>query len=76
VLVPKASDVEHGFFDCRVAPVQVRLADSKVVVIVLPGLGIELPSRTTEAGDPIIRRNSRSLAITPDVPVAMRRSAR
>src|SRR5271156_4841201 len=71
-LVPKTSDVEHGAFDSRIAPIEIRLANGKVVVIVLSCFGIKLPGRTAKTGDPIVGWNTGRFTIPPDIPVAMR----
>ena len=46
------------------------------MVVVLAGLGIELPSRPAKAGYPIIGRKAGPFAIAPNVPIAMCRSTR
>ncbi len=74
--VPPPRGVEHGFLKRRIAPVQIRLLGVEVVIVVLLGGGIEFPCRPTEKRNPVVGRLSRSLAVAPDVPVAMGRRPR
>ncbi len=75
-LVPPARNIKHRVLHGRITPVEVRLLHVKIVIVILIGRGIELPSRAAEIGVPVIRRLSVPSAVAPDVPVAMSRGAR
>ena len=66
---PETHHIEHGFFDGRVAPVQIRLEGQKAGVIPLPGVRIVVPARPSRDRFPVIGR-AISLPIPPDIPIS------
>ena len=80
-LQPEADDVLEGLMHLGVIPVQVRLLDIELVVVVLPRTRVPLPRRVAEVRLPVIRRRALigcglALAIVPHIPVAVRIAAR
>ena len=70
---PEGQDRVEGGPDVLVPPVEVGLLDQMVVEVVLPGVLVERPGRSAEAGHPVVGRRSVGLGVGPHVPVAMRR---
>ena len=68
---PEAHRIEHGLFDLRIAPVEVRLLGIELVVVPLLCGGIVFPGGVSKGALPVVGRDAGSLAIAPDVPVAL-----
>ena len=78
---PELHGAKHGFFDSRVAPVEVGLLLVELVIVELVDGGLPLPGGAAEEGDPVVGRDAAfvfvggfavggaGLAVAPDVPV-------
>jgi hypothetical protein len=69
---PEAHHVEARGADRRVVPVEVRLLGKERVQVVLAGLLVEGPCRTTEIRAPVVGGPPPARRIPPHVPVAAR----
>ena len=78
---PESHDFVHRFDHGRLAPVQIWLLLEKLVVVVLPCRGVQLPRRALHVeakhAAPVARRQSSFVAavrvtLSPDVPVSLR----
>src|SRR5919202_5590720 len=67
---PEAYRVPHGVLDFGVAPVEVRLFLEETMIIILAGRRVQLPGRSAEGGDPVVRGTA-AIPIAPDVPIAL-----
>src|SRR6266702_3567536 len=62
---PEPHDSEHGLFESRVTPIQIRLSLMKRMEVVLPRVRIPFPGRSSPMTEPIVGGESHPLSDQP-----------
>src|SRR6266702_8736454 len=68
---PEPHDSEHGLFESRVTPIQIRLSLMKRMEVVLPRVRIPFPGRSSPMTEPIVGGRAIRFRISPDIPITI-----